>query len=89
MTDELADTATDVHGGVPGRLVTYLGTAPGVGKTYRMLADGYEDVLTSDLSSLTGVAATPFDRFVSDFSARFALDPAVPPSPQTREETER
>ena len=26
--------------GTRGRLVTYLGTAPGVGKTYRMLADG-------------------------------------------------
>jgi hypothetical protein len=49
-----------------------------------MLADGYEDVVTSDLLSLTGVAAIPFERFVSDFSARFVLDPAVPPSQPTR-----
>jgi len=27
--------------GARGRLVTYVGTAPGVGKTYRMLADGW------------------------------------------------
>lgn len=85
------------HLRVPGEAVSErlraLGAEPwfaaDMGLLHRMLADGYEDVLTSDLSSLTGVAATPFDRFVSDFSARFALDPAAPPSPQTREETER
>jgi uncharacterized protein YbjT (DUF2867 family) len=85
------------HLRVPGEAVSErlrtLGAEPwfaaDMGLLHRMLADGYEDVLTSDLSSLTGVAATAFDRFVSDFSARFALDPAAPPSPQTREETER
>jgi hypothetical protein len=55
-----------------------------MGLLHSTLADGYEDVLTTDLLSLTGVTATPFERFVSDFSARFALDPAVPPSQQTR-----
>ena len=80
------------HRRVPGEAVSErlsaLGAEPwfaaDMGLLHRMLADGYEDVLTSDLSSLTGVAATPFDRFVSDFSARFALGPAAPPSQQTR-----
>jgi uncharacterized protein YbjT (DUF2867 family) len=80
------------HRLVPGEAVSErlsaLGAEPwfaaDMGLLHRMLADGYEDVLTSDLSSLTGVAATPFDRFVSDFSPRFALDPAAPPSQQTR-----
>jgi uncharacterized protein YbjT (DUF2867 family) len=58
--------------------------AADMGLLHSMLADGYEDVLTTDLLSLTGVTATPFERFVSDFSDRFALDPAVPPSQQTR-----
>ena len=31
-----------------GRLVTYLGTAPGVGKTYRMLADGLARALAGE-----------------------------------------
>jgi len=31
-----------------GRLVTYLGTAPGVGKTYRMLADGWARAQTGE-----------------------------------------
>jgi hypothetical protein len=47
-----------------------------MGLLHGMLADGYEDVVTSDLLSLTGVAATPLDRFVSDFSARIDLDSA-------------
>jgi uncharacterized protein YbjT (DUF2867 family) len=50
--------------------------AADMGLLQGMFADGYEDVVTSDLISLTGVAATPFGRFVNDFSARFALDPA-------------
>jgi hypothetical protein len=37
-----------------------------------MLADGYEDVLTSDTSALTGAPATTLDRFAADFCARFA-----------------
>jgi uncharacterized protein YbjT (DUF2867 family) len=65
-----------------------LGTEPwfaaDMGLLHGMLADGYEDVVTSDLLSLTGLAAIPFERFVTDFSARFALDPAVPPPQQTR-----
>ena len=74
------------HLRVPGetvseRLLT-LGAEPwfaaDMGLLQGMLAGGYEDVVTTDVSSLAGVAATPFDRFVSDFSARFALDSAVP-----------
>ena len=42
-----------------------------------MLADGYEDVVTDEVSSLTGAAATPFARFATDFTARFAPTPAV------------
>ena len=38
---------------------------------------GYEDVVTADLGSLIGEAATTLDRFVGDFAARFAPDPAV------------
>jgi hypothetical protein len=49
--------------------------AADMGLLQGMFADGYEDVVTCDLISLTGVAATPFGRFVHDFSARFALDP--------------
>jgi uncharacterized protein YbjT (DUF2867 family) len=79
------------HLRVPGEAVSErlsaLGAEPwfaaDMGLLHRMLAEGYEDVLTSDLRSLTGAAATPFDRFVSDFSARIALDPAAPPSQQT------
>jgi uncharacterized protein YbjT (DUF2867 family) len=37
-----------------------------------MLADGYEDVVTSDTSALTGAPATTLDRFAADFCARFA-----------------
>jgi uncharacterized protein YbjT (DUF2867 family) len=37
-----------------------------------MLADGYEDVVTSDVRTLTGTQATPFIRFAADFSARFS-----------------
>src|SRR4051794_3341862 len=74
------------HLRVPGETVCerlrVLGAEPwfaaDMGLLHGMLADGYEDVITSDLSSLTGVAATPLDRFVSDFSARFAPDSAVP-----------
>jgi uncharacterized protein YbjT (DUF2867 family) len=80
------------HLRVPGETVSErlrtLGAEPwfaaDMGLLQGMLADGYEDVVTTDLLSLTGVAATPFERFVSDFSARFAIDPAVPPSQQTR-----
>ena len=80
------------HLRVPGETVSKrlrtLGAEPwfaaDMGLLQGMLADGYEDVVTTDLLSLTGVAATPFERFVSDFSARFAIDPAVPPSQQTR-----
>ena len=56
--------------------------AADMGLLHDMLADGYENVVTSDLNSLTGVAATPLDRFVNDFSTRFALDSAVPGKPQ-------
>ena len=37
-----------------------------------MLADGYEDVVTSDVKALTGIQATPFIRFATDFPARFS-----------------
>ena len=40
MNDEFATTSNRPRGRDSGRLATYLGTAPGVGKTYRMLADG-------------------------------------------------
>jgi uncharacterized protein YbjT (DUF2867 family) len=39
---------------------------------HRMLADGYEDVVTSDTSAATGAPATTLDRFAADFCARFA-----------------
>jgi uncharacterized protein YbjT (DUF2867 family) len=39
---------------------------------HRMLADGYEDVVTSDTSALTGAPTTTLDRFAADFCARFA-----------------
>jgi hypothetical protein len=78
------------HRLVPGEAVSErlsaLGAEPwfaaDMGMLHGMLADGYEDVVTSDLSSLTGVAATPLDRFVSDFSARFTPDSAVPRRPR-------
>jgi two-component system, OmpR family, sensor histidine kinase KdpD len=41
MNDERTTTSNAEHDRDPGRLATYLGTAPGVGKTYRMLADGW------------------------------------------------
>jgi two-component system, OmpR family, sensor histidine kinase KdpD len=41
VRDELVNPSTGQGRERPGRLVTYLGTAPGVGKTYRMLADGW------------------------------------------------
>jgi uncharacterized protein YbjT (DUF2867 family) len=43
-----------------------------------MLADGYEDVVTDEVSALTGGPATPLARFATDFTARFAPNPAVP-----------
>jgi uncharacterized protein YbjT (DUF2867 family) len=42
-----------------------------------MLADGYEDVVTDEVSALTGGPATPLARFATDFTARFAPNPAV------------
>ena len=47
---------------------------------HRMLADGYEDVVTSDVSALTGTPATTFARFAADFSTRFTPTPATPGS---------
>ena len=43
---------------------------------HRMLADGYEDVVTSDLSALTGTPATTLARFAADFAARFTAPSA-------------
>ena len=37
-----------------------------------MLANGYEDVVTPDVSDLAGGPATPLARFATDFTARFA-----------------
>ena len=51
LSDQVARGSPRADDEVRGRLVTYLGTAPGVGKTFRMLADGWtraqagEDVL--------------------------------------------
>jgi uncharacterized protein YbjT (DUF2867 family) len=45
-----------------------------------MLADGYEDVITPDVSALTGAPATPLARFAADFSARLTAAPATPGS---------
>ena len=42
-----------------------------------MLADGYEDVVTNEVSSLTRALATPLARFATDFTARFAPNAAV------------
>ena len=42
-----------------------------------MLANGYEDVVTDEVSSLTGAPATPLARFATDFAARFAPNGAV------------
>jgi hypothetical protein len=47
---------------------------------HRMLADGYEDLVTSDVSALTGTPATTFARFAADFSTRFTPAPATPRS---------
>jgi uncharacterized protein YbjT (DUF2867 family) len=44
---------------------------------HRMLADGYEDVVTDDVTALTGGPATPLARFATDFTVRFAPNPAV------------
>jgi uncharacterized protein YbjT (DUF2867 family) len=41
-----------------------------------MLADGYEDVVTSDLSALTGTPAITLARFAADFAARFTAPSA-------------
>jgi two-component system sensor histidine kinase KdpD len=40
MDDEVVDSALGEVSRQTGRLVTYLGTAPGVGKTYQMLTEG-------------------------------------------------
>jgi uncharacterized protein YbjT (DUF2867 family) len=42
-----------------------------------MLANGYEDVVTDEVSSLTRAPATPLARFATDFTARFAPNAAV------------
>jgi len=42
-----------------------------------MLADGYENVVTDEVSALTGAPATPLARFATDFTARFAPNAAV------------
>lgn len=42
------DPATDTVNRSPGRLVTYLGTAPGVGKTYQMLTEGWRRAQAGD-----------------------------------------
>jgi uncharacterized protein YbjT (DUF2867 family) len=47
-----------------------------------MLADGYEDVITPDVSALTGAPATPFARFAADFCARFTPNAATAGGPQ-------
>jgi two-component system sensor histidine kinase KdpD len=39
MNDAILDDSSGDSGGRAGRLMTFLGTAPGVGKTYRMLAE--------------------------------------------------
>jgi uncharacterized protein YbjT (DUF2867 family) len=43
-----------------------------------MLADGYEDLVTNDVATLTGVPPTPLDRFARDVRDRFV--PASAPS---------
>ena len=40
MDDRVVPSSSPVNGRGVGHLVTYLGTAPGVGKTFRMLRDG-------------------------------------------------
>jgi uncharacterized protein YbjT (DUF2867 family) len=47
-----------------------------------MLADGYEDVLTPDVSALADGPATPLARFATDFSARFTPNAAPAGGPQ-------
>ena len=73
------------HLRVPGAIVSErlrgVGAEPwfadDMGMLQAMLAEGYEDVVTADLGSLVGEAATTLDRFVGDFAARFAPDPAI------------
>ena len=43
---------------------------------HAMLADGYEDLVTSDVAALTGVPPTPLDRFAEDARDRLAPGPA-------------
>jgi uncharacterized protein YbjT (DUF2867 family) len=43
---------------------------------HAMLADGYEDLVTNDVATLTGVPPTPLDRFAEDVHDRFAPAPA-------------
>ena len=40
-----------------------------------MLADGYEDVVTTDTAALTGAPPTPLGRFADDFHAHFTRVP--------------
>ena len=42
-----------------------------------MLANGYEDVVTDEVSALTGAPAAPLARFATDFSARFTPNAAT------------
>jgi uncharacterized protein YbjT (DUF2867 family) len=42
-----------------------------------MLGNGYEDVVTDEVSFLTGAPATPLARFATDFTARFAPNAAA------------
>jgi len=42
-----------------------------------MLGNGYEDVVTDEVSALTGALATPLARFATDFTARFAPNAAA------------
>ena len=42
-----------------------------------MLGNGYEDVVTDEVSALTGAPATPLARFATDFTARFAPNAAA------------
>jgi uncharacterized protein YbjT (DUF2867 family) len=45
---------------------------------HAMLADGYEDLVTNDVATLTAAPPTPLDRFAEDVRGRFA--PASVPS---------
>ena len=62
--------------------------ADDMGTLQGMLAEGYEDVVTADLSSFVGQAGTTVDRFVADFAARFAPDPAVAGRPRSEPQRE-